>query len=61
MQRYRWPTMSRIDETRRFIPVNIAVLTVSDTRTEADDKSGRVLVERLTEAGHSLAARAIVP
>ncbi|HUN49746.1 MAG TPA: molybdenum cofactor biosynthesis protein B [Candidatus Sulfotelmatobacter sp.] len=53
--------MSRIDETRRFIPVNIAVLTVSDTRTEADDKSGNVLVERLTQAGHRLAARAIVP
>ena len=53
--------MSRIDETRRFIPVNIAVLTVSDTRSEADDKSGQVLVERLTEAGHRLAARAIVP
>jgi len=53
--------MSRIDETRRFIPVNIAVLTVSDTRTEADDKSGNVLVERLTRAGHRLAARAIVP
>jgi len=53
--------MSRIDESRRFIPVNIAVLTVSDTRTEADDKSGQVLVERLTAAGHKLAARAIVP
>jgi molybdenum cofactor biosynthesis protein B len=53
--------MSRIDETRPFIPVNIAVLTVSDTRTEADDKSGQVLVERLAEAGHRLAARAIVP
>jgi molybdenum cofactor biosynthesis protein B len=53
--------MSRIDETRRFIPVNIAVLTVSDSRTEADDKSGSVLVERLTQAGHRLAGRAIVP
>ena len=53
--------MSRIDETRRFVPVNIAVLTVSDTRTGADDKSGNVLTERLTEAGHRLAARAIVP
>jgi molybdenum cofactor biosynthesis protein B len=52
--------MSRIDETRRFIPVNIAILTVSDTRTPADDKSGNVLVERLAEAGHKLAARAIV-
>jgi len=53
--------MSRIDESRRFIPVNIAVLTISDTRTPADDKSGQVLVERLAEAGHLLAARAIVP
>lgn len=53
--------MAKIDETRPFIPVRIAVLTVSDTRTEADDKSGPVLVDRLTEAGHVLAARAIVP
>ncbi|HYM31081.1 MAG TPA: molybdenum cofactor biosynthesis protein B [Candidatus Cybelea sp.] len=53
--------MSQSDGARRFIPVNIAVLTVSDTRTEADDKSGQVLVDRLSEAGHKLAARAIVP
>ena len=53
--------MSRIDESRPFLPVSIAVLTVSDTRTEADDVSGRTLVERLTAAGHRLAARAIVP
>ena len=45
---------------RNFIPVRIAVLTVSDTRTEADDRSGDVLAERLTTAGHRLAARAIV-
>ena len=51
--------MSRIDETRPFLPVRIAVLTVSDTRTAADDRSGDTLVERLTEAGHLLAARAI--
>jgi len=43
-----------------FLAVNIAVLTVSDTRTEADDRSGDVLVERLQGAGHRLAARAIV-
>ena len=43
-----------------LIPVRIAVLTVSDTRTAADDRSGDTLVERLTEAGHILAARAIV-
>src|SRR5262245_37435297 len=52
--------MSRIDETRPFLPVSIAVLTVSDTRTAADDKSGNTLVELLTRAGHKLAARAIV-
>ena len=52
--------MSRIDETRAFIPVRIAVLTVSDTRTPDDDRSGDVLVERLTTAGHMLAARGIL-
>jgi molybdenum cofactor biosynthesis protein B len=45
---------------RLFVPVRIAVLTVSDTRSVDDDKSGNTLVERLTEAGHMLAARAIV-
>jgi molybdenum cofactor biosynthesis protein B len=49
-----------IDETRTFIPVRIAVLTVSDTRGPADDKSGDTLVERLAAAGHVLAARSIV-
>ena len=52
--------MSRIDETREFVAVSIAVLTVSDTRTAADDRSGDTLVERLTGAGHQLAARGIV-
>ena len=52
--------MSRIDETRDFIPVRIAVLTVSDTREMADDRSGDTLVGRLTEAGHILAARDII-
>lgn len=46
---------------REFLPLAVAVLTVSDTRTEADDASGRALVERLTAAGHRLADRAIVP
>ncbi|AGB70252.1 MULTISPECIES: molybdenum cofactor biosynthesis protein B [Rhizobium] len=46
---------------RSFIPIGIAVLTVSDTRTLADDKSGDTLVARIAEAGHRLAARAIVP
>ena len=49
-----------IDNTRAFTPVAIAVLTVSDTRTAADDRSGDTLVARLTDAGHALAARAIV-
>jgi molybdopterin adenylyltransferase len=52
---------ARIDEARPFIPLNIAVLTVSDTRTLADDKSGDTLVARLTGAGHRLADRAIAP
>jgi molybdopterin adenylyltransferase len=49
-----------IDEARPFLPVRIAVLTVSDTRTLADDRSGDALVERLTAAGHVLADRRIV-
>ncbi|WP_225028855.1 molybdenum cofactor biosynthesis protein B [Xinfangfangia pollutisoli] len=52
--------MGRIDETKDFIPVRIAVLTVSDTRSAAEDRSGDTLVERLTAAGHVLAARGIV-
>jgi molybdenum cofactor biosynthesis protein B len=53
--------MNRIDESRPFIPVGVAVLTVSDTRTLEDDRSGDTLVSRITEAGHALKARAIVP
>jgi molybdopterin adenylyltransferase len=53
--------MPGIDETRQFIPLKIAVLTVSDTRTFADDKSGATLIERLEKAGHVAADRAIVP
>lgn len=52
--------MSRIDESRRFVSLNIAVLTVSDTRALEDDKSGDVLAGRLEKAGHVLADRAIV-
>lgn len=48
-----------IDESREFKPINIAVLTISDTRTAADDTSGDILAERVKEAGHHLAARAI--
>ena len=52
--------MSRIDESKEFIAINIAVLTVSDTRSLAEDRSGDALVQRLTDAGHRLAARGIV-
>lgn len=52
--------MPGIDETRPFIPLGIAVLTVSDTRTPEDDKSGNTLAERIIAAGHRLEARAIV-
>jgi molybdenum cofactor biosynthesis protein B len=53
-------TNARIDASRPFVPVRIAVLTVSDTRTAADDRSGDALAERIAEAGHVLAARDIV-
>lgn len=48
-------------QERAFVPLNIAVLTVSDTRTEDTDVSGRTLVERLEDAGHRLAEKRIVP
>jgi molybdenum cofactor biosynthesis protein B len=49
-----------IDESRAFLPVNIAVLTVSDTRDESNDSSGDVLAARVAGAGHAVAARAIL-
>lgn len=52
--------MGKLDMQRPFVGLNIAVLTVSDTRSLADDKSGNTLVARLEEAGHTLADRAIV-
>src|SRR5258708_30410759 len=52
--------MNRIDQSKPFKPVHIAVLTVSDTRTLETDKSGDTLVERIARDGHVLAARAIV-
>lgn len=52
--------MVAIDETRKFVPLNIAVLTISDSRSLADDKSGATLADRLVAAGHNLAARDIV-
>jgi molybdopterin adenylyltransferase len=53
--------MARIDETRPFLPVNIAILTVSDTRTRENDVSGDSLAARVREAGHQVVARAIEP
>ena len=53
--------MSRIDETSDFIPVRIAVLTVSDSRSLAEDRSGDVLVARIEAAGHVLADRKLLP
>lgn len=52
--------MPGIDQSRVFIPVRIALLTMSDTRTAEDDKSGNLLVELITKAGHDVAARALV-
>jgi len=52
--------MAGIDESRQFIPLRIAVLTVSDTRDMKDDKSGSTLVDWIEKAGHAVAARAIV-
>jgi len=52
--------MPKIDEQRPFLAVNIAVLTVSDTRSEADDKSGQTLAELIAAAGHRLVQRRIV-
>src|SRR5690606_37102862 len=52
--------MPGIDDSLTFHPLHIAVLTVSDTRTMETDTSGALLAERLTAAGHKLAARAIV-
>jgi len=53
--------MVGIDESLPFYPLRIAVMTISDTRTEETDKSGALLVERLTSAGHELVGRALVP
>ena len=50
-----------MQQDRTFIPIRIAILTVSDSRTEATDKSGKLLCDRLQSAGHHLAEKAIVP
>jgi molybdopterin adenylyltransferase len=52
--------MAGIDHARQFVPLRIAVLTVSDTRSLAEDKSGATLAERIEKAGHAVAARALV-
>jgi len=52
--------MAKITGERQFLPVNIAVLTVSDSRTPETDRSGDTLVERIAAAGHKVAARQIV-
>jgi len=52
--------MAGIDESIEFVPVQIAILTVSDTRSEADDRSGDLLAERAASAGHDVVARKIV-
>ena len=52
--------MPGIDNSRQFVPLKIAVLTISDTRALEDDKSGATLVERIEKAGHSITGRAIV-
>jgi molybdenum cofactor biosynthesis protein B len=52
--------MTRLDDTRPFIPLRIAILTMSDTRTAAEDKSGDTLATLVTDAGHAVAARTLV-
>ncbi|MEL0124027.1 MAG: molybdopterin-binding protein, partial [Paracoccaceae bacterium] len=52
--------MSRIDDTKEFVPVRIAVLTVSDSRSLTEDKSGQTLVDRIEGAGHIVAQREII-
>ena len=52
--------MAGIDESKTFIPVSVAVLTVSDSRRSKDDESGQILAERIKNAGHTLAAKEIV-
>src|SRR5580704_4151906 len=53
--------MPGIDESKNFVPLKIAVLTVSDTRSLKDDKSGALLVQRIVAAGHFVAERSLVP
>jgi molybdopterin adenylyltransferase len=55
------PTTHRLDETRAFVAVRIAVMTVSDTRDASSDTSGDILAKRLKDAGHILASRTLLP
>ena len=57
----RLQTLKTMGTEKHFIPLNIAILVVSDSRTEADDVSGKVLAERVTEAGHHVSEKKIVP
>src|SRR3974377_2019332 len=54
-------SMPGIDESKQFVPLKFAVLTISDTRSLKDDKSGALLVQRIVAAGHFVAERSIVP
>ncbi len=58
---FNQPINNTVTTEKQFIPLNIAVLVVSDTRTDADDTSGNTLVERATTAGHQVIAKKIVP
>jgi molybdopterin adenylyltransferase len=53
--------MPGVDENKQFVPLKIAVLTISDTRSIKDDRSGALLVQRIVAAGHFVAERSIVP
>ena len=55
------PEPSKKSKDRAFVPLNVAVLTISDSRTEETDSSGKALVSRLTENGHRIADKTIVP
>ena len=53
--------MNKIDETKEFVPVQIAVLTTSDSRGQKEDKSGQILVDRIKSSGHFVVDRKILP
>ena len=53
--------MAGIDESKQFVPLKFAVLTISDSRSLKDDKSGALLVQRIVSAGHRVSERSLVP